>query len=65
MPGVVFLPDGTKARGSFQTVVFASSEIIAWEIAMMSEVWEPLPFSVDNAQIFPREPVIHGKHQTR
>jgi len=54
------MSDGSKARGAFQTVVVAPSEGIAWEVAMTSDVWEPLPFKVQNIQIFPKEPMVHG-----
>lgn len=60
MPGVVFTRDGQKIPGSFQTVVVAPSGEIAWEIAMMSDVWEQLPFKVQNIQIFPKEPKVRG-----
>lgn len=52
-------------HGSFQTVVVAPSEDMAWEIAVMSDVWEQLPFDVANVQIFPKEPLSNGKHPTR
>jgi hypothetical protein len=58
-------PGGHKSPGSFQTVVAAPSEEIAWEVAMMSDVWESLPFQVKNIQIFPKEPLTNGKHQAR
>lgn len=60
MPGVVFTLDGRKIPGSFQTIVFAPSEEVAWEVAMMSSVWEQLPFNVKDIQIFPKEPTVHG-----
>lgn len=59
------MSDGRKAKGCFQTVVIAPSEAIAWEVAMMSDVWEQLPFKVQNIQIFPKEPIVNGKHQAR
>lgn len=62
MPGVCIAPDGRKIKGSFQTVVVAPSEGIAWEVAMMSDVWEHLPFKVQNIQIFPKEPIVNGTH---
>jgi hypothetical protein len=65
LPGVFIGLDGSKTRGSFQTVVVAQSEEIAWELAMMTDVWEPLPFKVKNVQIFPKEPLTNGKHQAR
>jgi len=42
-------------KGSFQTVVMAESEIIAWETAMDCDVWEKLPFEVKHVQVFPCE----------
>lgn len=41
--------------GSFQTVVMAESEIMAWETAMGCDIWEKLPFEIKYAQVFPRE----------
>lgn len=43
------------SQGSFQTVVMASSEIMAWETAMDCDIWEKLPFEIKYAQVFPRE----------
>lgn len=64
LPGVVVGHNGQKTKGSFQTIVCAPSEAIAWEVAMMSDVWEQLPFQVKNIQIFPKDPVsTHGQHQ--
>ena len=60
MPGVVFALDGSKTHGSFQTIVFAPSEEVAWELAMMSSVWEQLPFNVQDIQVFPKEPKVRG-----
>lgn len=48
---------GAKQQGSFQTVVVAESEEIAWEVACACDVWEQLPFDVKNAQIFPKDPL--------
>lgn len=58
--------DGRKLKGSFQTVVCAPSEAIAWEVAMDSDIWEQLPFEVKRIQIFPKEPqlVSHEHHPT-
>lgn len=58
LPGVFVGYGGQKVKGSFQTVVCAQSESIAWEVAMMSDVWEHLPFEVKNVQIFPRDPAV-------
>ena len=67
MPGIFIGYDGTKLKGSFQTVVCAPSEGLAWEVAMMSDVWERLPFEVKTIQIFPKDPLQQpdGQHQTR
>jgi hypothetical protein len=40
----------------------AATEDMAWEVAMSCDVWEELPFQVDNVQIFPKEPVINGSN---
>jgi hypothetical protein len=55
LPGVFIGYGGDKQRGSFQTVVMAQSEDMAWEVAMMCDVWESLPFKVDNCQVFPKD----------
>lgn len=65
LPGLFVGPGGRKTHGSFQTVVVAPSEDMAWEIAMGCDVWEQLPFDVSNVQIFPKEPLSNGKHPTR
>lgn len=65
LPGLFVGPGGRKTHGSFQTVVVAPSEDMAWEIAMGCDVWEQLPFDVTNVQIFPKEPLSNGKHPTR
>jgi len=57
LPGVFVGYGGTKERGSFQTVVLAPSEDMAWDIAVMCDVWERLPFEVNNVQIFPKDPL--------
>jgi hypothetical protein len=60
LPGAFVGPTGTIAKGSFQTIVVAPSEDMAWEVAMSCDVWEELPFQVANVQIFPKEPVANG-----
>jgi hypothetical protein len=45
------------ASGSFQTVVMAECEEMAWDVAIRCDVWEQLPWDVDNVQIFPKCPV--------
>lgn len=64
LPGVFIGVDGHKERGSFQTIVMAPTEEMAWDVAIQHDVWERLPFHVSNVQIFLKEPVIsHGDHQ--
>lgn len=64
LPGVFVGRDGAKERGSFQTVVMAVSEDHAWDVAIQCDVWERLPFKVDNVQIFLKNPALaHGDHQ--
>ncbi len=62
LPGAFVGPNGTIAKGSFQTIVMAQTEEMAWEVAMGCDVWEELPFQVDNVQIFPKEPVTNGSN---
>lgn len=64
LPGVFVGYNGLREKGSFQTVVMATSEEMAWDVAIQHDVWERLPFQVSNVQIFPREPAIsHVDHQ--
>lgn len=64
LPGVFIGIDGHKERGSFQTIVMAPNEEMAWDVAIQHDVWERLPFAVSNVQIFPKDPVLaHGDHQ--
>lgn len=42
-------------RGAFQTVVMASSEIIAWETAIACDIWEKLPFEIQYVRVFPKD----------
>ena len=65
LPGVFVGPSGRRIEGSFQTVVVAPSEDMAWEIAMNCDIWEQLPFQVKNVQIFPKDPLNHGNYSTR
>ncbi len=48
---------GDVESGSFQTVVVAENEEMAWDIATNCDVWERIPWEVDNVQIFPRLPL--------
>ena len=63
VPGVFIGHNGLRQRGSFQTIVVAQDEAMAWEVAMASDIWEPLPFNVANAQVFPRDPLPNGHYQ--
>jgi hypothetical protein len=65
LPGVFIGIDGHKERGSFQTIVMAANEEMAWDVAVQHDVWERLPFKVDKVQIFPKDPdvVTHGADQ--
>ena len=42
---------------SFQTVVVAENEEMAWDIAVHCDVWERIPWNVDDVQIFPKLPL--------
>ena len=57
MPGTFVGPCGVITSGSFQTVVMAECEEMAWDVAIRGDVWEQLPWDVDNVQIFPKCPV--------
>ena len=62
LPGVFIGYGGQRERGSFQTIVMAESEEMAWELAMGCDVWEQLPFKVANCQIFPKDPLPNHGH---
>ena len=57
LPGAFIGYGGTMERGSFQTVVVAENEEMAWEVATACDVWERIPWKVDNVQIFPEAPL--------
>jgi len=42
---------------SFQTVVVAENEEMAWDIATHCDVWERIPGKVADGQIFPKLPL--------
>lgn len=64
LPGVFVGYNGSRVKGSFQTIVMATTEEMAWDVAIQHDVWEQLPFDVANVQIFPKDPVpSHGDHQ--
>lgn len=66
LPGVFIGPGGDRERGSFQTVVMAETEDMAWDVAMRCDVWESLPFKVESCQIFPKDPApADGHHSPR
>lgn len=35
----------------------AECEEMAWEVATNCDVWERIPWKVDNVQIFPKDPL--------
>jgi hypothetical protein len=35
----------------------AETEEMAWEVATTCDVWERIPWKVDNVQIFPKAPL--------
>jgi hypothetical protein len=35
----------------------AETEEMAWEVATACDVWERIPWKVDNVQIFPKTPL--------
>lgn len=57
VPGVFIGYHGATESGSFQTVVMAESEEMAWEVATGCDVWERIPWKLDNVQIFPKDPL--------
>jgi hypothetical protein len=57
IPGEFIGYGGTRELGSFQTIVVAENEEMAWDIATYCDVWERIPWKVDNVQIFPRAPL--------
>ena len=48
---------GVFGTESFQTIVVAENEEMAWDIAMHCDVWERIPWKLDDVQIFPRLPL--------
>lgn len=58
LPGVFVGYDGSKQRGSFQTIVMAPTADYAWHVAIQQDAWVQLPFSVENVQIFPMNPEV-------
>ena len=57
VPGEFIGYGGTRETGSFQTIVVAENEEMAWGIATCCDVWERIPWKVDDVQIFPRAPL--------
>ena len=57
VPGEFIGYGGTREAGSFQTIVVAENEEMAWDIATCCDVWERIPWKVDNVQIFPKLPL--------
>ena len=64
LPGAFVGPRGRITRGSFQTVVIAESEEMAWDVATRCDVWEQVPWHVANVQIFPKDPVVSDGRYT-
>ncbi len=58
LPGMFVGYNGTKMKGSFQTIVLALNEDHAWDVAIQHDVWEQLPFEVPTPQIFPKDPAV-------
>ena len=56
VPGEFIGYGGTRETCSFQTIVIAENEEMAWDIAMHCDVWERIPWKLDDVQIFPRIP---------
>lgn len=52
LPAAFIDHNSRSTMGSFQTVVMAETEIMAWETAMDCDVWEKLPFEVKHVQVF-------------
>ena len=63
MPGVYRYPFRNISRGSFQTIVVAQSEAMAWELASQDASWDSLPFLVEHPSIFPRDVLTCEKPQ--
>ena len=61
VPAVFIDNNSRSAMGSFQTVVIAETEIMAWETAMDCDAWDKLPFEVKDVQVFPSE-ISSGKN---
>ena len=57
VPGEFIGYGGTRELGSFQAIVVAENDEMAWDIATRCDVWERIPWKVDNVQIFPRAPL--------
>ena len=56
LPGAFLgLHHETLEHTCYQTVVVAQNEFHAWDLASDCDVWETLPFPVDQAQIFPKD----------
>lgn len=57
VPGEHIGYGGTRETCSFQTIVVAENEEMAWDIAMHCDVWERIPWMLDDIQIFPKLPL--------
>ena len=67
VPGEFIGYGGTRETCSFQTIVVAENEEMAWSIAMHCDVWERIPWKLDDAQIFPQAPLTSANvgHSSR
>ena len=63
VPGLYRYPFRNISRGSFQTIVVAQSEAMAWELASQDVSWDALPFPVEHPSIFPRDAITCEKPQ--
>lgn len=67
LPGVFVGVGGKQERSSFETIVMAPTADYAWDVAMNTDAWTRLPFCIENAQIFPKDPEVisNGTDQAR
>ena len=63
VPGLYRYPFRNISHGSFQTIVVAQSEAMAWELASQDASWDALPFPVEHPSIFPRDAITSEKPQ--
>lgn len=63
MPAIYCNPLGNVSHCSFQTIVVAQTETMAWELATQDASWDQLPFEVQHPSIFPRDAITCEKPQ--